>query len=806
MNSHPYSLFKSSNLQIAAIFLLLSHFAVAQRPVLSGTVKDFLTQKPVPSASVQIRRLVKEYANGNYINVQKDFKAILTDDKGEYSIVLPTDEYVVEISAVGFIKKSKFINLKKSTVADFELSEQINQLDDVEVRTQKAESNVKSVEMSTIKIDLKLLKTTPIVFGEGDIIRALTLQTGVTTAGEGAGGFSVRGGRVDQNLVTIDDAPIFNTSHLLGLFTSVNPEAIQNATLYKGGIPSRYGGRLSSLLSMNSKIATSESRTSVAVGPISSNVLVQRNFAKKKGSIMLSGRSAYPNWLINSFPKRFSGSKAGFYDLNATVQYRIGQNSAITATGYLSSDNFKFPEDTSYFWQTKIATAQWSSQLTTKLSVTAKGILSHYDYGVNGLGTGFEYKLTSSIKHHEIRTDFLYQASDKHKLEWGGNVIFYKFSPGTIAATSGQSAIENRKIADEFGREAAAYLSYDWTISPRLSVQSGLRYSTFSNIGPNNVFQYQPNQPLSRETITDTLKYTAGQSNFNFGGFEPRFLFKVELNDRQSFKLSYNRTRQYLHLITNTTAISPVDYWKLSNRFAPPQVADQISLGYYRNFQDNTYVTYLEGFYKKMGNLVEYKDGASLLLNEHLETELLPAEGKSYGVEASIQKNKGRFTGSLNYTWSRSMVAVVSPYTSELVNQGKYYPSLFDKPHNVNFSGSVFLGGGWSVASNFVYQTGRPVTFPDGQYVYNENLVYNYSSRNMARLPDYHRMDLSFSRDSRRVKTQKKYSVLNISFYNVYARKNPYSIFFKQQYGYPRSYRLAVLGTIIPSVTMTFYW
>ncbi len=805
MNSHNHTItFK--HLGIFCLLLLLSYCVQAQRPVLSGTTKEFLTQKPIPAASVQIRRLVKEYANGGYINVQKDFKAILTDEKGEYNIVLPTDEYVIEISAVGFIKKSKFINLKKNTVADFELSEQINQLDDVEVRTQKAESNVKSVEMSTIKIDLKLLKTTPIVFGEGDIIRALTLQTGVTTAGEGAGGFSVRGGRVDQNLVTIDDAPIFNTSHLLGLFTSVNPEAIQNATLYKGGIPSRYGGRLSSLLSMNSKIATSESRTSVSVGPISSNVLVQRNFAKKKGSIMLAGRSAYPNWLINTFPKRFKGSKAGFYDLNAALQYRVGQNSAITATGYLSSDNFKFPEDTSYFWKTKIATLQWGSQINTKLSFTAKGILSHYDYGVNGLGTGFEYKLISGIRHNEIRTDFLYQASDKHKIEWGGNVIFYKFLPGNVTATSGQSAIENRKIADEFGRESAAYLSYDWTISRRLSLQSGVRYSTFSNIGPNDVFQYQPNQPLSRETITDTLKYAAGQSNFTGGGFEPRFLFKVELNDRQSFKLSYNRTRQYLHLITNTTAISPVDYWKLSNRFAPPQVADQLSLGYYRNFKDNVFVTYIEGFYKKMDNLVEYKDGASLLLNDHLETELLPAQGKSYGIEASIQKNQGRVTGSLNYTWSRSMVAVISPYVSEIINQGKEYPSLFDKPHNVNFSGSVFLGGGWSVSSNFVYQTGRPVTFPDGQYVFNENLVFNYSSRNMARLPDYHRMDLSFSRDSRRVKNQTKYSVLNISFYNVYARRNPYSIFFKQQFGYSRSYRLAVLGTIIPSITMTYYW
>jgi CarboxypepD_reg-like domain/TonB-dependent Receptor Plug Domain len=791
---------------LLVMFVIFSQKAHTQQLTLSGIVKDYHSQKPVPLATLKINKSTRELINGGYVNSQVDFKATAANEDGQFSVVIPAGEYVIEASAVGYIKKSKFLNFKKSTVFDIELSEQINQLEDVEVTTQKAENNVKSIEMSTIKVNLQTLKTSPIVFGEGDIIRALTLQTGVTNAGEGAGGFSVRGGRTDQNLVLLDDAPLFNTSHLLGLFTSVNSESIQNATLYKGGIPARYGGRLSSLLGMNTKVATNDKKTVVGVGPISSNALIQRNFADKKGSFMLAARGAYPTWLINAFPRRIQGSKAAFYDINGSLQYRFGANHSLTLTAYQSNDAFKFPEDTSYFWRSQIATAQWNSQLSSKLSWSVKGILSHYTYGVKGLGKGFEYEFMSRVRHHEVRTDFLFQAHEKHKLEWGANAIFYRFSPGNIQRTKETSAINPKTLPDEQGRELATYLSYDWTVSKRVSIQAGARYSMFQNLGPAQVFVYQPNQPITQETITDTLRYAKGQTNFDGGGFEPRFLFKYELNDRQSLKLSYNRTRQYLHLITNTTAISPVDFWKMANRYTPPQMADQFSVGYYRNLKDNTYVTYVEGFYKKMEHLVEYKDGASLLLNDHLETELLSANGYSYGAEVSLQKNKGRLTGFVNYTWSRAWVAALASFPSELVNQGKYYPSLFDKPHNINISGQWFMGAGWSISTNFVYQTGRPITYPDGKYTYNDALVYNYSSRNMSRLPDYHRLDLSLSRDGRRTKDQRRYSILNISFYNLYARRNPYSIFFKQYYGYSKSYRLSVLGTVIPSITLTTYW
>ena len=790
---------------IISSLYLLAFSAHTQVLTVSGYVKDALTESNIPLASVEIKRVKKEFINGGMVNKPVPYKVIIADSLGFFKIALPTNEYILEAASLGYLRKTKYIKLISNQEINIELSQKVNELEAVEVAVRKAESNVKSIEMSTIKINLQALKTTPIVFGEGDIIRSLTLQPGVTNVGEGAGGFSVRGGRVDQNLVLLDDAPLFNTSHLLGMFTSVNAEAIQNATLYKGGIPSRYGGRLSSLLLMNSKIGSQEKRTGLALGPISSNGLLERNFANKKGSVMLAGRAAYPNWIINQFPKRFNGSQAAFYDVNGTVQYRLNTNNSVSATGYLSNDTFKFPEDTSYFWKSGIATLQWSNRLNERLSMQTKAILSDYQYGVKGLFENYEYKLESKILHREIKHEYIFEINTKNKLEWGGNVIFYKFSPGNRQPSSLKSAVNPYTLANEFGRESAVFVNYDWTISKRISLQVGIRYSSFQNLG-GEVAQYKENEPISSENRINAINYARDEVNANFSGFEPRALVKFELSDRQSIKMSYNRTRQYLHLITNTTAISPVDYWKLSNRFAPPQQANLYSVGYYQNLNENTYITNFEGFYKQMSNLVEYKDGASLLLNPNLETELLPAKGYAYGGEASIQKNKGKLTGFINYTYSRSLIATTSPFEGEQINQGKFYPSIFDKPHNLTVSGQWNWPSGWSVSSNFLYQTGRPLTFPDGQYTLNDVLIFNYQARYGGRLPDYHRLDLSFSYNSKKNQQQKKYSIVNISFYNVYARRNPYSIFYRQFFGFPKAYRLSVLGTVIPSITFTKYW
>jgi hypothetical protein len=791
-----------TNLILITCFVTQSH---AQAIRLSGTIQDYHTQKPVAFATVSVKKLVKRVVNGDYTNVRVDFKDFIADSLGKFSQDLPSGDYVVEATAVGYSNKSKYVNLKKETEITLELSEKNNQLDEVEVKAKRAEDNIRSTESGIIKLNVQNLKKLPIVFGEGDIIKALTLQPGVTTVGEGAGGFNVRGGKVDQNLVLLDDAPLFNTSHLLGLFTSVNAEAVQNATLYKAGMPAMYGGRLSSLLNITTKTSTTETKRAVGIGPISSNVLFQQPFSNGKGSILVSGRLAYPNLVLGALPKRLEGSSASFYDANVAFQYRLSNKHTIKLTGYQSDDAFKFPEDTSYFWRSTAATVQWAAFLSDKFSFTVKGILSHYTYGVNGLTTGLEYQLKSVNRHHEVKADFLYQLKN-HKFEFGAGTILYRFSPASISPSSGNSSVVSKSLTDELGQESSVYVSDEWKIGKRFSLQAGVRFAQFMNTSEGNVFQYKENEPRNVTSIKDTLKFANGNASASYGGFEPRLSFKVELSDNQSIKGGFNRTRQYISLISNTTAISPIDYWKLSSRYIQPQVADQVSLGYFRNFKENTYEFYVEGFYKKMNQLVEYKDGASLLLNNHLETELLSANGKAYGVELSIQKNKGRFTGGLSYTWSRSLVTVVSPYASEQVNQGKEYPSLYDKPHNINLLGQYYIGEGWTFSTTFTYQTGRPITYPDGQYSYNGSLIFNYSQRNADRLPDYHRWDVSLSRDSRRNKTQKKYNIINISFYNLYAQKNPYSIFFKQYLETGRAYRLSVLGTIVPSITITKYW
>jgi TonB dependent receptor/CarboxypepD_reg-like domain/TonB-dependent Receptor Plug Domain len=790
------------------LLILLLFFAVkinAQSIVLQGKIQNFTNKESIPGASVSIKKLVKRLVNGDYLNDRIDYKNVSADTAGYYSIALPTGEYVLEITAVGFSKKSKFIDLKKSITLDLELNESTNQLDDLEVKARKAEANITDVQSGVIKLNIQGMKKLPVVFGEADVIKALTLQPGVTTVGEGAGGFNVRGGRVDQNLVLLDDAPLYNTSHLLGFFTSINAEAIQNATLYKAGIPANYGGRLSSLFNINTKTQTDTSRKALGIGIISSNVVLQESFANKKGSVMLAGRGAYPNWLIRQFPKNYRDSRADFYDINLAVQYRILPKQSIKLSAYRSGDNFKFPEDSSYFWKTQTATLQWSGIINNSLSFNVKGIYSSYIYGVNGLLKDYEFKFDSKILDRELKAGLVYQ-KDKWNIETGTSYKLYDFSPGNQNPTKAGSAIIGRNIAKEYGREIAAYVSSEYTISKSFSAQLGLRYVNYTNLGPGAVFNYKTGIPKTKESITDSTVFAKNESTFNFGGFEPRASLKYQFNGSSSLKLNYHRMRQFVHLISNTTAISPVDFWKLANTYIPPQQADQYALGYYKNFNSNKVQAYIEGFYKKYTNLVEYKDGADLLLNPHLETELLAANGLAYGVEFNLQKSQGRFTGNLSYTWSRSLIKVNTAFSEELVNQGKLYPSLFDKPHNVSAQADYYLGKGWTVASTFTYQTGRPVTFPDAQYYFGSTTVLDYSNRNKQRLPDFHRIDFSLSKDSRRNKDQKRYVITNFSLYNLYARRNPYSVFYKQYLGTAKAYRLAVLGTVVPSLTLTFYW
>ncbi|MCU0353388.1 MAG: TonB-dependent receptor [Cytophagales bacterium] len=776
---------------VALILFLVAANAYA-RIVIQGYVTDAETKKPIAGVNVYAREVKK---------------GVTTDDKGYYSIVLPTGAYTLVFSSVGYRFKVETVNSTENVRMDIELLSQTKQLEEVIVTGKTIDHNVKDVQMSAVSLDLLNIKKIPVAFGEPDVIRTLTFQAGVSTVGEGAGGFNVRGGRVDQNLVLLDGAPLFNTSHLLGFFTNVNSDAIREANLYKGSFSAQYGGRVSSLLLIETKSGNEEKWDFAGgVSPLSSRFSVGGPVAKNKLTVYAGGRAAYPNWLIRTFPSQnVRNSRAFFYDLNGKILYRINERNQITLTGYRSYDNFKFPGDTLYGWQSNVGVFRWAGFLNKNFSWNVSALHSGYAYQVEGLTESYTFQLASSIRHREVKADFTYKFNDALKLDFGANHIWYTLQLGDQKPVGDNSSIIPRKLQPENARERAVYVNGEWLISPTFTIQAGLRYSLFAQTGPKSLAIYENGVPRSEETVIDTVFYSRNGRIQNYGGIEPRLGLRVGLGENNALKLSYNRTRQYIHLISNTTAITPIDFWKISDPFIRPQIADQFAAGFFKNLKDNAIETSVEVFYKNIDNLIEYKDGASLILNPIIEADLLRATGRAYGVELSIAKNRGRLTGNVNYTFSRSLVAVQTPFAEERINAGAYYPSNFDKPHIVNLQALYALGRNWTFSANFVYSTGRPATFPDGLYVIDERPALGFSRRNADRIPDYHRLDISFSKDTRRSREQSKYAIVTVGFYNVYARKNPYSIYFVQNV-WTRSYRLAVFGSIIPSVTYNFHF
>ncbi|WP_439581066.1 TonB-dependent receptor [Dyadobacter bucti] len=780
--------------QLLIFFLLGSSLVFGQGEWnLRGRVTDGSSFKGLPNVSV----------------ISKVSKAsTLTDSLGKFNIVLKAGEQLISFSSIGYFSKNINISYRE-TLSNFDVTllPEIRQLEELTVKEKTPDHNVQSSQMSVLTLDIKNLKNIPVVFGEVDIIKALTLQAGVSTVGEGTAGFNVRGGRTDQNLVLLDGAPLFNISHLLGFLSNVNADAIRDVTLYKGDIPASYGGRLSSLLSITTRSGNKERvNVTTGVGLMTASFMADGPLSQnKKLTFLAGGRIAYPNLLIKSFPSPTNQNKAFFFDLNGRATYEISPNSVLSVTAYHSSDAFKFPEDTTYAWKSTAATINWNKQVTKAFSFEIGGNLSDYKFTLEGISPTNEFEFTSGIRQQDAHVRALYSPMQSHRLEAGLVYTGYKLSPGNLAPVSG-SNITNIAIEREQAAEQAFYLTDEWNPARWLSVNAGIRYVNFVNTGVGTVFSYENNQPRSAETITDTAFYGKGKKITGFGGFEPRLSIRLSIGKTSSVKMSYTKTRQYLHLISNTTAISPVDFWKLADHFVPPQISEQLAIGFFKNIRDNKFETSVELYQKRLQNLVEYRNGANLLLNPTLEAGLLPALGKAYGVEVSIRKSKGLITGLLSYTYSRTFARVSTQFPLEQINKGNWFPSTVDRPNNLSFSAQWKWAKGWTFGTNFVYTTGRPITFPDGTYRLNDVVVQDYSERNLDRVPDYHRMDISFTKDTRLKTDQRRYSIWSFSFYNLYARKNPYSIYFKQSGARLVSYRLSVFGTIIPSINWKYHF
>lgn len=772
---------------LAILLLLLAFTGFAQDKVtLSGHVRDAGNGEELIGANV----LIKALGTGTSTNVY-----------GFYSLSVAPGNYEVLVSYLGFQNKTFQTELNANKTLDIELDPEGVVINEVVVTAKQADRNVKEIEMSVENLSAAQIKKIPQVLGEADLIRSIQLLPGVSTVGEGATGFNVRGGNVDQNLILLDEATVYNSSHLFGLFSVFNVDAIKDAKLYKGGIPSKYGGRLSSVLDVRQRDGNRKNfAASGGIGLIASRLTLEGPIQKDESSFMIAGRRSYGDLFLR-FSEDLKDNIVYFYDLNAKANFKLGEKDRLYLSGYFGRDVFNFGDDFSSDWGNATASLRWNHLFSEKLFSNFTAIYSDYGYsfGVPDGTQGFDWD--AHIYNYVLKGDFSYFFSPKSKLDFGAEGNIYRFHPGNAKGVGSESIFNEINIQHNHALEAAVYLSYEHEPIKNLTLQYGLRYSLFQRMGKEDVYLYENGVPTDQSAIIDTISYDSWEPIKTFTAPEPRFSANYVINDANSIKFSYNRMRQYIHLVSNTTSATPIDIWTPSGKYVKPATVDQFAIGYFKNFKDNSYEASVEAFYKDFKNLLDFKDGAELLLNETLETELLTGDGRAYGLELMVQKNEGLLTGWVSYTLSRSERIVPG------INNGEYYPSNYDKLHNLSITASYKVNDKWNVSANFAYATGRPITYPESRYVYDGITVPHYGNRNGARTPDYHRLDVGVQYVPHPNSQKKWKSSWDFGVYNLYARRNPYSIFFRQNEDNPlqtEAVRLSIFGSVLPYVTYNF--
>ncbi|PHN03840.1 TonB-dependent receptor [Flavilitoribacter nigricans] len=732
----------------------------------------------------------------------------VTNDSGRYALILPVGLHEVVFRSVGMEEKVKVIYLYTDGVLDIGLEDRSFSLEEIVIKAQPSNQNVVDVRSGVVSLTAEDVRELPTLLGELDVLKNLVSLPGVSTIGEGAGGINVRGGKVDQNLVLFGNAQLFNTSHALGLFSVFNPDVIENFTLYKGSVPAQYGGRTSSVLDVDIKRGDFDQfKIKMGIGAVTSRALVEGPIAKGKTSYLIGGRASYAGWILKSLKQPdIRNSKANFYDLTGKISHRFSPNNTLSFSYYSSYDFFQYSRQFGYQWRTMATTLEWSAILNEHFSSRSTATLGDYKsllfepFGV----TAFEYQ--NGQQYLQLKQNFIWNAGEKHLFNFGAEGVRYKNLPDRLDPRGERSNVLSETISREIGQELAFYINDDFEISPKLALSAGLRFSMFQSLGPDRVFRYREGAPLTELNIVDTVSYQRGEVIRRYSGWEPRFSLRYRLGENSSLKLSYNRMRQYIHLISNTTASTPVDVWQLSTDYIPPQISDNYSLGFFRNFKDNTIETSMEVFYRDIQNLVDYKDFARLLLNEHLETDLISGTGKAYGFEVLAKRNEGRLTGWVSYTHSRSLLQAKGPTKESTINNGAWYPSSFDKPHDFTLSAKYELSYDFFWGVNFTYSTGRPITAIISSYEQNNVIIPHYSERNAYRIPDYYRLDMSLTINGKRLVSRRYRESFTISVYNLLARKNAFSVYY-QQFGnkfFPSPTKLSVLGTLIPAISYTF--
>ena len=789
-------------IQILTLLVLLSFKSFSQeRFTLNGYITDSESGESLIGATVFI----------NEIN-----SGTVTNPYGFYSITLDEGNYNIDFRYIGYNTISREINLSSNTKIDIELASSDIQLESVVVSDVAEDYNISSIEMSTSKLDMSKVTEIPTFLGENDIIKAIQLLPGVSSVGEGASGFNVRGGSVGQNLVLLDEAPVYNSSHLLGFLSVFNPDAVKDLKLYKGGIPSRYGGRISSILDIRMKDGNKKKvQLSGGIGTIFSRLTLESPIVKDKSSFILALRRSYADVLAKPFLKNSNffddGAALNFYDITAKSNFELNENNTLYISSYVGRDVFKFDARQGFNWGNRTGTVRWNHLFNDRLFSNFTAIYSNYDYQLAfGSDDRNKFEWDSNVETYNFKPEFTYFVNTNNELSIGAELINYRFEPANAIGVS-DGEITDITLPDKYAFEGALYVGNEQKISS-LTLSYGLRYSLYSYYGPGDRYEFgEPIFSGDRRPLISVSKVEGRESIKNYSSLEPRLSINILLGKSSSVKASYNRMTQYIHLLSNTAASSSLDVWTPSTNNIKPEIADAYVIGYFKNFKNNTYEASIELYYKDLQNQIDYIDGADLLINKYLEGDLLTGIGRAYGLEFLFKKNRGRFNGWLSYTIGRSELKI------DGINKFQWYPTRYDQTHNFKITSTYKISDRVQFSGNFVYLTGTPVTFPSSKFVIQGFVIpHNASnSRHQFRIPDYHRLDFSVTikgrEEKKNGKVRKNDSELIIGVYNVYNRRNPFSIYFSQGDGMVTdSYvpgevtRLSIIGSFVPSITYNF--
>lgn len=789
---------KRISLAVFCLVALLASNATAQMVTLSGYVRDAKTGEDLIGATVQLKEIAKGAATNAY---------------GFYSVTVEPGVYTVIVRSVGYAELQQKISLTSSLTKNFLLEPADIQAEEVTVSAERASSNVSSTEMGATKLDAETAKRVPVILGETDILKTLQLLPGVS-APEGSTGFSVRGGSADQNLILLDEATIYNASHLLGFFSVFNSDAVKDFKLYKAAIPANFGGRLSSVLDVRQRDGNSnEFGFNGGIGLLSSRLLVEAPIVKGSGSFLIAGRRSYADLFLNFSPD-FRGTVLYFYDLNLKANYTFGESDRLFISGYLGRDDFGLADFFGNAYGNVAFTMRWNHLFSRSLFSNFTLLYSNYDYELRIFAPGSEVQITSNIITPTFKADFAYFIDEDNQIDMGTEIIYYQFVPGRVQPLR-DSPIRPTALDEKYAIEPSFYIRHELSLTKELSLDYGARFNFFYRFGPEPIREYVDGKPLVFSPITGryengrvlrTTQFNRGQIISSFFGIEPRIAARWLLDESTALKASYNRTRQNLHLVSNTASPTPLDLYTPSGPFFEPQIGDQFSIGFFKNLFGNDIEISLEAYYKDLRNLIDFVDGADLFGNNNIETEVLSGIGRAYGLELFVRKNTGKLTGWISYTLSRSERKVEGVDGGPGINRGEWYLSPFDRTHNFNVVGIYKLSDAWTISADFVLQTGIPTNFPIGAYEISGAIIRQFpDTRNAERLPLYHRLDVSVRWDASASDARFK-SAWVFGLYNIYNHRNAASITFRQNSNnrfQGEAVRLAFFG-IVPSVSWEF--